>query len=469
VLLRLAVLLLLVAPAARAQPAPTPPRSATLPRLLVLDFSVQGSGARDLGRALGDVAAAEAAAVGGLAVVSQGDVATQLGLERAKQMVGCAEDESCMVEVAGALAAERMLAGTVTVIEGSYLLSVRHVDVRRSRSLSRVGTTLRAPTQAEVVDAVRRLAHEAITGKKLDTTGVVHIEVEEEGADVAVDGRDVGKSPIKAGQRVIEGPHRLTVQKRGYVTWESAIDVGAGASVPVTVKLVPVSAIEAERRVFVEVYAGFTVGPRYAVTTPLNCAGGCVGNMGGVRGGYLFGERYAVELFLVPFMALNRISRRPVTVSVGSHGGVLATAPAWQDQANVAATSGGVSASVRFLDRTPIVLRLAAGGMRGTASITSGGRFPDAPPDQPGRYTHYDVVQPFWSAIVGGEVSVGYRFSRAILMDLAVGLYAFTLPTTTAETGSALQDYTVALPDGPALKGGTAWFVPLNLGIRWDL
>src|SRR5258708_12058317 len=184
-------------------------------RLVVLDFVVQGTAPHDLARALGDVAAAQAASLGAFAVVSQGDVAAQLGLEGGKQMLGRAEDEARMVDVAGALAADKLLAGTVTLIDNTYLVAVKLIEVRRSRTLARTGDTLKAPTQAELVDSVRRLAHEALTGRKLDTTGVVRIEVPEAGARVALAGRGLGESPLPSGQRVIEGEHRITVQKIG--------------------------------------------------------------------------------------------------------------------------------------------------------------------------------------------------------------------------------------------------------------
>lgn len=461
-----ATVLFIAAP--RVSPA-EPPRPAVTPRILVLDFLVQGDAPRGLGRALGDTAAAEAIAVGGASVMSQGDITTQLGLERSKQMLGCAEDESCMVEIAGALAADRLLAGAVTFIDGTYLLSVKLVDARRGRSVGRAADTLRGPTQAELVDAVRRLAHEALTGKKLDTTGVLHIDVEEDGAFVALDGREIGKSPVKSGQRVIQGPHRITVQKPGYVSWEGAVDVAAGANVPVAVKLVPYSAIEAERRVFVEVYGGFTVAPHYSVNPHLNCEGGCVANMGGVRGGYIFGDRFTFELFLVPYAETTVTSYRSVTVNVGRLN-VSATAPRYEDQANIGATYGGLSTSVRFLERTPIVLRLSAGEMRGNLFASSGGRFPDAPSDSTGHYDHGSVSQPFWSWVAGGEVSVGYRFSRAILMSVATGIYVIRVPSTYPETGAAIEDSTVRdLPSGPAFQGGTAWFIPVNLALRWDI
>ena len=208
-------------------------------RVVVLDFALAGSAHPDLARALADAAAAEAGKVPGLQVISQGEVVSLLGLERSKQMLGCSEDQGCMVELAGALNAERLLSGAVTVIEHTTLITVRLLDVRKSRTLNRAAATLLDATEAELMDAARRLAHEAVTGRKLDTTATIRVAVDRPGAQVSLDGKDLGLSPVPA-QRVLEGPHQVVVQRKGFVRWSSTVSVAAGAEVPVQVQLVSV-------------------------------------------------------------------------------------------------------------------------------------------------------------------------------------------------------------------------------------
>jgi hypothetical protein len=473
----LATASLLATPAGGRAAAPDAVEAAApLPRLLVLDLAVQGSAPKELGRALGDVAAAEASRVGGSAVLSQGDVAAQLGVEKSRQMLGCAEDESCMLEIAGALSAERLLAGSVTLVEGTYLLSMKLVDARKARSLARAADTLKAPTQAELADGVRRLAHEVLTGRKLDTTGVVRIEVDEAGAAVALDGRSLGLSPIEGGQRVLEGTHRITIQKSGFVPWESSVQVAAGVTVPVKGTLVPVAAIEGEKKVFVELYAGFTPAAGFEVGNMGACTTNCVGSQAGVRGGFMVTERLAVEAFFVPYHVVPRTERRSTTVSVPNYdlGGPpwtyqAATSPDYERTATFGATYAGVSASWRFLDRTPITLRLMAGVARGYVFAAAGGYFPDAPVAGTGHYNHPDVETQFWSWIAGPELRAGYRFSRGFAVDVGIAAMALRLPSSRAETGGAMQDQLVLLPPGPAFEGGVAWFFPVTAGVRWDL
>ena len=209
-------------------------------RMAVLDFTLAGSAHADLARVLSDAAAAGAAAAPDLQVLSQGDIAAMLGLEKTRQMLGCTEDQGCMAELAGALDSDRLLSGSLTILERTSLLTVKVLDVKRSRTLSRVTATLLDATERELVDAAHRLGHEAVTGEKLDTTGVIRVAVDRSGATVTLDGRSMGTSPLKEAARVLEGPHTITVQKDGFVRWSTTLMVQAGQTVPVTADLVPV-------------------------------------------------------------------------------------------------------------------------------------------------------------------------------------------------------------------------------------
>ncbi|MBK9518318.1 MAG: PEGA domain-containing protein [Anaeromyxobacter sp.] len=233
----------LAEPAAPAS-TPAPARAAARPpmphRLAALDFALAGSAHPDLARVLADAAAAGAAAAGGHQVLSQGEIAAMLGLERTRQMLGCTEDQGCQADLASALDSDRLLAGSLTILDRTSLLTVRLIDVKRSRTLARTTATLLDASEQELVDGARRLAHEAITGKRLDTTGVLRIAVDRPGATITLDGKALGSSPLTAAPRVLEGPHAITVQKAGFVRWSSTVVVTAGQTVPVEVDLIPI-------------------------------------------------------------------------------------------------------------------------------------------------------------------------------------------------------------------------------------
>jgi len=235
------------APAARAHgdvPLPPPPvarkPAKVAHRLAVLDFSLAGSAHPDLARVLADAAAAGAAAEADHQVLSQGEIVALLGLERTRQMIGCTDDSGCMAELAGALDSDRLLSGSLTILERTSLVTVRLIEVKKTRTLARVTATLLDATEPELVDAARRLGHEALTGRKLDTSGVLRVAVDRRGATVTLDGKALGESPLEESPRVLEGPHTIIVQKPGYVRWSTTVQVAAGQTVPVEVDLVPI-------------------------------------------------------------------------------------------------------------------------------------------------------------------------------------------------------------------------------------
>jgi hypothetical protein len=181
-------------------------------------------------------------------VLSQGEVVALLGLERTRQLLGCTDDQGCVADLAGALDSDRLLAGSLTILERSALLSVRLLDVKKSRTLARANATLLDASERELVDAARRLAHEALTGKRLDTSGVVRLTVDRPGATVTLDGKAVGETPLAQAVRVLEGPHAITVQKPGYVRWSTTVSVAAGQTVPVEVELIPIQLLGEQAR-----------------------------------------------------------------------------------------------------------------------------------------------------------------------------------------------------------------------------
>lgn len=253
------------APAAAGEPAAPPPGDAAPPperkpdlrakprprgpaKVAVLDFSLAGSAHPDLARVLGDAAARGAADDASVQVMSQGEIVALLGLERTKQMLGCTEDQGCLVELGSALDSDRLVSGSLTILERTALLTVRLLDARKARTLARTTATLVDATEAELVDAARRLSHEALTGKKMDTSGTLRIRVSVPGAGVTLDGKGLGQSPLPGTQRVLEGPHAIVVQKPGFVRWSSTVAVTAGADVPVDVDLVPIQLLSERAR-----------------------------------------------------------------------------------------------------------------------------------------------------------------------------------------------------------------------------
>jgi hypothetical protein len=123
-----------------------------------------------------------------------------------------------------------------------------------------IGTTLRhLGREAEAADAYERFLREAAPDKKtrgevekvlgeLDgRLGKLRFEVNEPGARVLVDGKQVGESPRVPVVRVDPGSHVVTAEKQGLQPALETLTVEAGATRTVTLRLVAVAPPPTER------------------------------------------------------------------------------------------------------------------------------------------------------------------------------------------------------------------------------
>ncbi len=70
-------------------------------------------------------------------------------------------------------------------------------------------------------------------------TGTIEVTVNETGADIEIDGRSVGKSPMAKPKRVKVDPHTVRVSKAGFDPFEQQVNVGSQEQKKIDVKLLP--------------------------------------------------------------------------------------------------------------------------------------------------------------------------------------------------------------------------------------
>jgi hypothetical protein len=112
---------------------------------------------------LADVLQSEVVAIGFYQVLTQRDIAAQLGIERQKQLMGCADDESagCLAEIAGAMNSARVLRGEVSQVEGQLSLTLTLSDGKSVTSvLGRA--TRRASDLGALVPEIRGAVYEVV-------------------------------------------------------------------------------------------------------------------------------------------------------------------------------------------------------------------------------------------------------------------------------------------------------------------
>jgi TolB-like protein len=138
-----------------AAAAPGPSRAADRrPRIAVMDLRSLGTEA-NTAELLSEIALTEATTIGGVEVIGRSEINAVLGLEKQKQMFGCAEDGSCLAEIAGALGVDFVVIGSVGRIGQLYRLDMKLLDAKKARARDRIGETIQAD-QEKLLPAVQR-------------------------------------------------------------------------------------------------------------------------------------------------------------------------------------------------------------------------------------------------------------------------------------------------------------------------
>ena len=136
------------------------------PSIAVLDVRVGAGVDPALGPYLAQVLAQEVEARTRAAPLVSADVTAMLGFERNKRMLGCSdEDMQCLAEITGALGVQQVLASSLAVAGGKYLVSLSLLDARRARPLKRTAESAPMDNEA-LVRVVRRSAWQVFGGKE---------------------------------------------------------------------------------------------------------------------------------------------------------------------------------------------------------------------------------------------------------------------------------------------------------------
>lgn len=87
---------------------------------------------------------------GGIRVITHTEIKSLLGVERQRQLLGCAQDQSeCLAEIADALGSAGLLIGTLSKGDSGFLITLRVLDTRSGSELSRAsGST---PTEGALL------------------------------------------------------------------------------------------------------------------------------------------------------------------------------------------------------------------------------------------------------------------------------------------------------------------------------
>jgi hypothetical protein len=159
-------------PAPKTEPvAPTPEPAPTPPHVFTLGISsLRAAGMSTEDAALRTEVLAQKLGERGLKVLTQDSIGAVLGLERQKQLLGCAET-SCLAELGAAMGLDALIIGSIGALEGRYSLTVKVVSSTNAATLAswaQQGLTARGLESAlgraawEIADQLSRTpGHEA--------------------------------------------------------------------------------------------------------------------------------------------------------------------------------------------------------------------------------------------------------------------------------------------------------------------
>ena len=151
----------------------------------------------------------------------------------------CTGEAHCLAAIGKRLGVDLVVTGTVGSLGDNYVLTIEAVDVATAKSQRIQSDPLRGSPD-DLIEGVRVAAYKLLAPAQLH--GEVQIQSDLVGADVTLDGHDLGKTPLP-DQGVIRklalGKHTLRVSAPHYDPIEQTVDVHFQKVSPVVVHLLP--------------------------------------------------------------------------------------------------------------------------------------------------------------------------------------------------------------------------------------
>lgn len=224
------------------------------PRLVILDLTSAGGVEPALAKSLTEALSVEAQRTGFFTVTTQGEVSSLLGLERQKQLLGCADDgSSCVGELAGALGAKFLMTGSVARFGAdAFQLSLQLQDTEKSATVGRA-TRIARDLPALLALMPWTFAEAANTPPPPEPSRAGPIALMVSGGVVAVAGgvfllqASLREATVAAELRLSEDQSGVVLQGADYYRNEAAVvtgmRVGGAIGVGVGAALVAVGAV----------------------------------------------------------------------------------------------------------------------------------------------------------------------------------------------------------------------------------
>lgn len=155
-----------------------------------------------------------------------------------RALADCTGQDRCLADIGKKVGVEVMVSGSVAAMGDSYVLDIKAVDVATATQLRRIATDPLRGTPDDLIDSVRVAAYRLLAPAELH--GSISILSDIVGAEVKLDGKLVGKTPLLAPLRgVALGPHELRLDAEGSEPFVETVDVRFQKTSRVLVSLTP--------------------------------------------------------------------------------------------------------------------------------------------------------------------------------------------------------------------------------------
>jgi hypothetical protein len=190
-----------------------------------------------IGKAMTTLVTSEVAQHKGWKALSRNELKALLAHQSDARLLGC-EEAQCLADIGKLAKADRVISGGVEKGEGDAIVfSLSLFDPSGPVVLDRIAWTWRAPAD-DLVDLARPAVDRLLNGKQADGfTGALEI-LAVDGADVTIDEKPLGQTPVKPVKDLAIGVHHVTITKSGYVTWSRSVAVSSGDTHLVQAELV---------------------------------------------------------------------------------------------------------------------------------------------------------------------------------------------------------------------------------------
>jgi hypothetical protein len=138
----------------------------------------------------------------------------------------CTGEEKCLGAIGKKLGVDVVITGTVGALGDAYVLNIKAVDTGTARQLQRIQSDPLRGSPDDLIEGVRVAAYKLLAPEQLH--GAIQIQTDLVGAEVKLDGKSVGKTPLPQLGVIAKQPlgkHRLRVEARGYAPFEEEVEV----------------------------------------------------------------------------------------------------------------------------------------------------------------------------------------------------------------------------------------------------